>query len=136
MYLLNTIKILEMSSYVLSVDMFTMSLNVKTRCRLDSMETINTMICRPFYPMDNHLKNCNMFHARWSLLCPMCRIVVYWTFPLASHPCKGGHGAVHLPTGFKGDPRDSISSMAFGRKVSRHSSPLQIFLPLVDSGRG
>ena len=54
----------------------------------------------------------------------------------ASHPCKGGHVAVHLPTGFKGDPRDSISSMAFGRKVSLHGFPLQLFLPLVDSGEG
>ena len=54
----------------------------------------------------------------------------------ASHPCKGGDVEVHLPTGFKGDPRDSISNKAFGRKVSVHSFPLQLFLPLVDSGGG
>ena len=46
----------------------------------------------------------------------------------ASHPCKGGHVAVH--------PRDSISSKEFGRKLSLHSFPLQLFLPLVDSGGG
>ena len=54
----------------------------------------------------------------------------------ASRPCKRGHVAVHLPTGFKGDRRDSISSKAFGRKFSLHSFPLQLFLPLVDSGGG